>query len=113
MSWRDRMKKQDIEPYTFNTFYPLYGADGENGTDKKYNAYKKYDDRKTQTLETIPAPEPPGMGPAYDRLWNEAWLLAEFVDGDTAPYADRKAKLPELMRMRDKLADLERAGAER
>jgi hypothetical protein len=56
----------------------------------------------------IPAPEPAGLGAEYDRLWNEAWLLAEFVDGDTAPIAERRARLPELMQMRDRLAKIEK-----
>jgi hypothetical protein len=62
-------------------------------------------------LSKIPAPSPPGMGHEYDDLWNKAWILADFVDGDTAPYADRKARLPELMQMRDRMAAIEwRAG---
>ncbi len=58
----------------------------------------------------IPAPEPPGMGAEYDRLWNEAWLLADFIDGDTAPLEARKERLPELLRMRDRLAEIEKQG---
>jgi hypothetical protein len=45
----------------------------------------------------IPSPEPPGMGPEYDHLWNEAWRLADWIDDpDGAPIEDRRAKLPEL-----------------
>lgn len=85
MNWRDRMKKQDLEPHTFNTFNPLYGADGEGGTDKKYNAHKKYNNRKTQTLKTIPAPEPPGMGAEYETATMGAWMPWESSGTSTAP----------------------------
>jgi len=35
----------------------------------------------------------------YTDLWYRAWELADFVDGNTAPYEDRIKKLPELNEM--------------
>lgn len=59
--------------------------------------------------QKIPAPEPAGMGPEYADLWNRAWELAEWIDNpDGAPLADRKAKLPELLALRDRMAEIER-----
>jgi len=59
----------------------------------------------------IHPPEPANLGPVYDRLWMEAWTLADWIDGDSAPYTDRVAKLPELDRMRAELSRMEQAGA--
>jgi hypothetical protein len=57
----------------------------------------------------IPAPEPAGLGHEYETLWNKAWLLAAWIDNpEGAPIEDRRAKLPELMRMRDRMADIEK-----
>lgn len=54
--------------------------------------------------QKIPAPEPAGMGPEYDRLWNEAWRLADFIDDpDGAPIEARRARLPELNQMRARM----------
>jgi hypothetical protein len=53
----------------------------------------------------IPAPEPPGMGAEYHRIWNQAWTLADYIDDpDGAPLAERRAKLPELDRLRARMA---------
>jgi hypothetical protein len=57
----------------------------------------------------IPAPEPPGLGPEYHRIWNQAWTLADWIDDPAAAsLAERKAKLPELDRLRGRMADIER-----
>lgn len=56
----------------------------------------------------VPAPSPPDLGPEYNRIWKEAWLLADFVDGDTAPLADRKARLAELDKLRARMAAIVR-----
>jgi hypothetical protein len=59
--------------------------------------------------QNIPAPEPAGMGAEYESLWHRAWKLADFIDNPAgAPLADRRAKLPELMQMRDRMAAIER-----
>jgi hypothetical protein len=72
------------------------------------------DSDRGRHISEIPSPEPAGMGPEYNRIWNQAWELADWIDNpEGAPIEERRAKLPGLMRMRDKLADLERAGAER
>ena len=63
------------------------------------------------TPAATPAPEPPGMGAEYADLWNRAWALADYIDNpDGAPIEARRAKLPELDRMRDRLAEIERQG---
>lgn len=60
---------------------------------------------------------PPELGPRqkvqqrYETLWAQAWNLTDYVDGDSAPYADRVARLPELMAIRDRLAEMELSGA--
>jgi hypothetical protein len=91
--------------------------EGEKPKTEQRNTTSKVKDQRTldrTPAQKIPAPEPAGMGPEYDRLWNEAWELADWIDNpEGAPIEERRAKLPGLMRMRDKLADLERAGAER
>jgi hypothetical protein len=57
----------------------------------------------------IPAPEPAGLGAEHDRLWNEAWCLAEWIDNpEGAPIEDRRARLPELDRMRERMAEIVR-----
>ena len=66
---------------------------------------------KRSNKPPIPAPEPPGMGAEYADLWNRAWALADYIDNpDGAPIEARRAKLPELDRMRDRLAEIERQG---
>jgi hypothetical protein len=51
---------------------------------------------------------PADSTPEYRELWNRAWILADWIDNpEAAPLADRKARLPELIRMRDRLAELE------
>jgi hypothetical protein len=60
-------------------------------------------DRKPESK--IPAPEPAGMGPEYERIWNQAWELAEWIDNpDGAPIEERRARLPELDDLRDRMA---------
>jgi hypothetical protein len=57
----------------------------------------------------IPDPEPAGMGAEYEALWNEAWRLADEIDNPQgAPLADRKARLPELDKLRERMAAIER-----
>lgn len=53
----------------------------------------------------IPAPSTPGMGPEYERIWNRAWELAEWIDDPAAaPIEQRRAKLPELDDLRARMA---------
>lgn len=60
---------------------------------------------KPTPAQNIPAPEPAGMGPEYDRLWNQAWTLADWIDDPAAaPIEDRRAKLPELDDLRERMA---------
>lgn len=66
-------------------------------------------DRKTGS--EIPAPEPAGMGAEYTRIWNQAWILAEWIDNPQgAPIEARRAKLPELDRLRERMAAIVRQG---
>jgi hypothetical protein len=56
-----------------------------------------------------PAPEPASLGAEYADLWNRAWKLADFIDNpQAAPLAERKARLPALDRLRERMADIER-----
>jgi len=55
-----------------------------------------------------PPAEQKGLETGYKKLWNQAWTLADYVDGDTAPIEQRLAKLPELNRLRDEMAAIER-----
>lgn len=61
----------------------------------------------------IPPPEPANLGPAYDKLWMEAWALADLIDDPNSGTClnDRRAMMPELDRMRAELSRLEQAGA--
>jgi hypothetical protein len=68
-------------------------------------------DRKTGS--EIPAPVPAGMGPEYERIWNQAWKLAEWIDDQaTAPIEERRARLPELNKLRARMEEIEKAGAQ-
>lgn len=81
-----------------------------HGTAKtaKRTFYSKYSDRDRHISEKkpkIPSPEPAKMGPEYTRLWNRAWELAEWIDDPAAaPIEERRAKLPELDNLRDRMA---------
>lgn len=46
-------------------------------------------------------------GILYELLWAEAWNLAEWIDNERAPPEERQARLPELLKMRDRLNGLE------
>lgn len=60
-------------------------------------------------ISEIPSPSPAGLGPEYESLWNRAWRLADFIDDPQgAPLAERKAKLPELDRLRGRMAEIEK-----
>ena len=68
--------------------------------------------RESPNKPPNPAPEPPGMGPEYERIWNRAWELAEWIDNpDGAPLAERCAKLPELDDLRERMAAIVQAGS--
>jgi hypothetical protein len=61
--------------------------------------------------QNIPAPEPAGMGAEYESLWHRAWKLADFIDNPAeAPLAERRARLPELDDLRERMAAIEKAG---
>jgi hypothetical protein len=63
--------------------------------------------------ETMPSPSPAGMGPEYERIWNQAWKLAEWIDDQSAaPIEERRARLPELNKLRARMAEIEKAGAQ-
>jgi hypothetical protein len=60
----------------------------------------------------IQPPEPPGQGHVYESLWTAAWRLADETDNpDSATLAERKAKIPELNRLRAEMAEIERQAA--
>ena len=58
-----------------------------------------------------PAPDMSRIHPdyraEYRRLWNQAHELADYVDGNTAPYEDRIEKLPELNMLNARMTALE------
>ncbi|WP_289019574.1 hypothetical protein [Desulfobacter postgatei] len=59
-------------------------------------------------ISEIPAPSPAGLGAEYEALWNEAWILAGWIDDpDGAPIEERRAKLPELNRMVERMRVME------
>jgi hypothetical protein len=63
----------------------------------------------SEKTQQIPAPEPAGLGPRYEALWNQAWTLADYIDNPHgSSLAERKARLPELNRLRAEMAEIER-----
>ena len=84
----------------------------QNIPDPDHNTPKNlfgYYNQINNPAAAIPAPSPPGMGPEYENLWHRAWELADFIDDPAAaPLAERKAKLPELDRMRERMAEIEK-----
>jgi hypothetical protein len=61
--------------------------------------------------QKMPAPEPPGIGPEYERIWDQAWTLAEWIDDpDGASIEDRRAKLPKLDDLRERMAEIVESG---
>jgi hypothetical protein len=64
---------------------------------------------KKTSPATVPAASPVGLCAEYDRLWNEAWRLAEGIDNpEGAPIEERRASLPKLDRMRERMVEIER-----
>jgi hypothetical protein len=114
MGWRDRVDK------SFANFGDIANRDQKlKKTEKErkegskvFSSYPSHNSQYSQKPKdktgvdrkpgsAIPAPSPPGMGPEYDDLWNRAWGLAEWIDNpDGAPIEERRAKLPELDRLR-------------
>lgn len=79
--------------------------------DQAQEIRQKIQDNREQIISElqIPAPDPAGLGPEYERLWHRTWKLADYIDNpDGAPLADRRAKLPELDRLRERMAEIER-----
>lgn len=71
------------------------------------------DSDRGRHISEIPAPEPAGMGAEYTRIWNQAWTLAEWIDNPQgAPLEARKARLPELDRLRERMAAIVRQGGD-
>lgn len=68
---------------------------------------------KKQILSKLQTPPPnlskihPGQRSEYTRLWFQGHKLADFIDGNTASYEDRIAKLPELTRLSDRMQAIE------
>jgi hypothetical protein len=89
---------------------PVIARKWEGGMDPTcyISAVNRLRTHSPDTTANIPDPEPGGMGSEYNRLWNKAWKLADFVDGDTAPYNERVERLSELMQMRDRMAEIEK-----
>jgi hypothetical protein len=68
-----------------------------------------HNDQINKPAAAIPSPEPADLGAEYNRIWNQAWTLADYIDDPAAaPLADRKAKLPGLMQMRERMAEIVR-----
>ena len=82
---------------------------GTQGTAKtaKSPFYSKCSDRGRHISEMIPPPEPSNLGPVYACLWDAAWRLADEIDNPVgAPIEERRARLPELLAMNDRMAEL-------
>ena len=135
MGWRDRVKKsfgdfEDIgegiqnlknpekkEKRGSKVFFKHYPQNPQNpqnrkdeGGDPKPDTPRAVKNQSTPnpTPAATPAPEPPGMGPEYEALWNRAWELAEWIDNPTrAPLAERWAKLPELDELVERMRVIE------
>jgi len=76
-----------------------------NGADKMSERQNKCICTEHANKPPTPPPSPAGMGAEYDRLWNEAWRLADFIDDPSAaPIEQRRARLPELDRLRARMA---------
>ena len=142
MGWRDRAKKsfgdfEDIEkgiknlkttekerkegfkttfiPPPHNTQNPQNRKNEDEGSEylrfDQANATGTTESKKTSPA-AVPAPSPVGLGAEYDRLWNEAWRLAELIDNpEGATIEKRRARLPELDRMRERMAEIVRQSA--
>jgi hypothetical protein len=135
MSWKNRIKGEafeDIEPIEHrgkkvetiknNNKYKVskdYLRESTLSTQKPQKPQKPqkgeaHPHREVKTKRTeqapaqnIPAPEPAGMGPEYERLWNQAWQLGDFIDDPAAaPIEQRRTRLPEMLMLRDRMADL-------
>lgn len=118
MGWRDRVDKSfanigDIA----NRDQKLKKTEKERKEGSKvFSSYPSHNSHYSQNPKgktgvdrkpgsAIPAPEPPGMGPEYERIWNQAWELAEWIDDPAAaPIEQRRARLPELDRLRARMA---------
>lgn len=120
MNWRNRVKKsfEDIEQGVKNnnkkglkTTFTCYPQNPPNPEKETTSEVESQTEPEPTPAQNIPAPAPPGLGIEYTRLWNQAWTLADYIDNPQgAPLAERKAKLPELMQMRDRMAEIENAG---
>ncbi len=103
-----KVSKGYLEKYTHNTQNPQNTQNPEKET-KNTRMVKTQSTPEKTPAQNIPAPEPAGLGPEYESLWNAAWKLADFIDNpDGAPYEERRARLPELDRLRAEMVEIER-----
>jgi hypothetical protein len=137
MGWRDRVKKSfgDFEDigegvenlknqekerkeglkttfihYPHNTQNPQNRQnEGEKPEPEQADANSKVKEQSTPEPDPGDLSQPPaGSTPEYKDLWHRAWRLADYIDNPGgAPLADRRAKLPELNRLRERMAEIE------
>jgi hypothetical protein len=101
-----KVPKDYLRDFTHKPQKPQKPQKGEGNTHSKVKMGNSQNNRTP--AQNIPSPEPAGMGPEYERLWHRAWKLANEIDNpEGAPIEARRAKLPELMRMRDRMAAIE------
>lgn len=121
MGWRDRVKKSfaysaDIAEGIQNlkktekerkeglktTFIHL--------THNTHNTQNRQPDQADTTSKVKKENTPPaGSTLEYKKLWAEAWTLADWIDDSRgAPIEERRARLPELMLLCDRMAEIEK-----
>jgi hypothetical protein len=138
MGWRDRVKKsfgdseyigEGVENLKnqekkrkegLKTTFIYYPHNPQNPQNRQKEGEKPEPDQgdATSTVkeQSTPKPDPgdlsqppAGSTPEYRKLWAEAWTLADWIDEPNgAPIEDRRARLPELMQLRARMAEIER-----
>lgn len=98
-----------LTQYTQNTQNPKNGTgEGGKSEDPKPDTPSTVKDQSTPKptpAQNTPEPSPADMGPEYERIWNRAWELADWIDDpDGATIEARRAKLPELDDLRERMA---------
>ncbi len=112
MGWREKMgtKNGNIN----STSYPQKEQKEQKGYhEQAFATFAAFAPKDRNEKQIIPPPDPAGLGPEYNDLWAKAWTLADWIDDNNGgiDIEQRRARMPELIRMRDELSRLEKAGA--
>lgn len=130
MGWRDRVKKSfaysaDIAEGIQNlkktekkrkeglktTFIHLtHNTQNTQNRQNESEKPKAEPEQANTTREVKKESTPPaGSTLEYKKLWAEAWTLADWIDDSRgAPIEERRARLPELMLLCDRMAEIEK-----